>query len=291
MAAITDLDDLIQILATTGTTETLMWSKNFSFSGNAASTGYLVQPNVGFSMWLFGGAPSRGETPTTASTLCDNTTAGGLKQSTTTPGKEKFLIQHGLYSTQSTGTGSWLLYDRLVHAGGFDANITTLQTVNTPPLNRYSGSSSVGNVIMVEVYSLIGANARTLDIKYTNQDGVSGRTSLTRIGATGTLRQGGQTNICTLQSGDTGVRSIETIQLLVGGTNLSGNFGISIIHPISTCQILPSMTGSIKDFATGLPGIPKIEPNACLAYLFYPNTNSSLSDFEDWFGFLTFIEK
>lgn len=287
MAAITDLNDLIQILATTGTTETLMWYKGITFSGGSS---YLIQPSVGFSMWLFDGTPSRGDTPTTP-TLCDNTTAGGLKQSTTTSGKEKFLIQHGVYVSSGNGGGSWLLYDRLVHAGGFNANITTLQTVNTPPLDRYSGSSSVGNVIMVEGYSDLGANGRVLEIKYTNQDGVSGRTSLNRIGGTGILRQSGQAQLSTLESGDTGVRSIESVQLLAGGTGVVGNFGVSIIRPISTCQALPSMSGSVTDFATGLPGIPKIESNACLAYLLFPSLTSASSTLEDCFFTLTFIEK
>lgn len=287
MAAITDLDDLIQILATTGTTETLMWFIGSTWSGG---TSFVFQPGVGISKWLFDGNPSRGEVPSGA-TLCDNTTVGGLMQSTTSPGKEKFLIQHGTYGTNGISIGNWLLYDRLVHAGGFDANITTLQNVNTPPINRYSGTSSVGNVIIVEIYSDVGGSVRTLEIKYTNQDGVSGRTALTTIGSTGNLRIRGQAHICTLQSGDTGVRSIETVQLLVGGTSTSGNFGVSIIRPLSASQILPSMTASVKDFATGLPGIPKIESNACLTYFLFPNLSSSSSALEDIFGFLTMIEK
>jgi hypothetical protein len=288
MAAITDLNDLIQISSASAGTENIIWTIGTTLSG---TTTPIVNPSVGFSKWLFDGAPGRGQVPTTAATICTNTTAGGLMQSTTSSGKEKYLIQHGVYGTNSASIGTWMLYDRLVHAGGYDANITSVQNINTPALTRYSGSSSVGNRIMVEIYSEVGGAGRVLQINYTNQDGVSGRTSFSRIGVSASLKNAGNAYICTLYSGDTGVRSIESVQILVGGTGVAGNFGVSIIRPLSAVQVLPSISAGIKDFATGQPGIPKIESDACLTYIYYSAVSSASSNFEDAFGVLSLIEK
>ena len=281
MAAITDLDNLISILSSGGTTENVFWYFNQYYSGFTSTVASANgQPN---SIWLYDRIPGAGVEPTVAE-ICTVSTTGSLKQTNPSTGKEKYLIQHGVYSSTP---GSYLLYDRLAHSQSLDGNTTSTQTVNTPALTRYSGTSSVGNIIMMENYTAVGGTPRVVEVTYTNQDGVSGRTGFSQFG--NNARANAQ--LFTLVSGDTGVQSIQTVRLLVGGTGSAGRFGVSIIRPLSTIQVGQGNLGQVRDFTIGLPGIPKIENNACLSYLFTTNgTANSGGLIEDAYGMLTFIE-
>ena len=186
MTAITDLSDLINKVSGggAGTRENLFFFKNDRIAGSRISgmpTGRL------HSLWSYEGLPSAGATPTSAA-IPDNTTTGGLKQASNTSGYEKFLYQFcmgGLYP------GSFIVYDRLMHCGGLSGTVTTAQTVQGSPasvsLTRYNTNSTcVGNMIMVEIYTGIGATARTITASYTNQAGTANQTTVaTTIGSTG----------------------------------------------------------------------------------------------------------
>jgi hypothetical protein len=279
MAAITDLNDLIQILASTGATETIFWTKAEFISGTT-SIPNTVQASSMSSLWLWDGIPSRGIEPTVAE-LCTNTTIGGLKITNPTINKEKYLIQHGFFTTDAI---SVLLYDRLAHSQSIDPTFSGTTIINTPTLDRYSGTSSAGNMLLMEIYqtSALGAS-RQFEIKYTNQDGISGQSSFF--------------SVCIfppLASGDTGVRSIESVAPM-NVTTVGGSFGLSIIRPLSLIHTPQGRAGGIptvKDFISGLPGMPKIENNACLAYIAFNAyaAGTSVSP-ENFYGFITMIEK
>lgn len=281
MTAIASLDNLIQILAQTGTTEVIYFHRNLNFcSGNSANT-YTYTVGAINSLWTTDGFPGRGNAPTTAET-CTNLTDGALKQTNPSANKEKFLIGFNFYTPNN---GSLILYDRLAHVGNLNTTATTVQTITLTGITRYSGSSSVGNRILVEHYLPVGGSTqRFLEITYTNQDGVSGQKGYCVINAFA------RTNAfySSLASGDTGVRSVESVQLLVGGLGGSGgNFGVSIIRPLAHVTSFAKGISSSKDLVVGMPGIPKIENNACLGLLYLPLAAESI---EELHGYLTFIE-
>lgn len=292
MAAITNLDNLVQLMSDTGSTETIYFHKNTFYSGTVINQGVSVPTPLwntasGFALrlwssFLIDGYPGRGNAPTTP-TICTNTTDGALKQ-THTVGKEKFLIQFG--ATNNLTNSIVILYDRLAHMGGLSGNTTATQTVNTPALTRYSGTSSIGNMIFVEIYATLGTTNANFTVTYTNQDGTSGRTGSFTLQSTSQFA--GQVYPIRLQAGDTGVRSVESVALS-SSTGTQGNFGITIGRPISIVAPLINGTADIKDFATGLPGIPKIERNACLCFLF--NTANPIGEQSLFSGMLTFVEK
>lgn len=282
MAALTDLSDLInrQTGGNSGSPENLFFHKVNRISGAAATAPVLGR---GCSLWQYDGMPAGGAVPTTGA-IPDRTTTGALPFTPPGGGREKFLIS--AFLSPSTA-GTYLLYDRLFHIGGLDATVTTAQTVQgspaSPALTRNTGGA--GNIAWYEIYTILGTTARDLTMTYTDQDGNSA-TSTINIGNTG-FREATRAQRIPLAAGDTGVRSVESVQLS-GSTGTAGNFGITIAQPLAWIPVgAPSIAG-IRDYTTGLPGMPAIHPDACLAWMFIPGLAAAP---EIALGGLGFVEK
>lgn len=269
MAELTDLSDIINRLTggSSGSPQTIYFFKRPFSLGSVFGNAAII--NVWQSLWTIDGAPSGGLIPTTAET-CTNSTIGGLKQNNPNSNQQQWLTN---FSAQITGVDAIImLYDRLAHMGGLSATSTAVQNVNLTGLTRYSGSSSVDNMIFVEIYSNIGTTARNLTITYTNQNGVSGRTTTISIGGS----TGNTTSLAWMAnflSGDTGVQSVQSVQL-DGSTTTTGNFGVSIIRPITIIEGLNNNTFNNYTIV-GIPSIPEIKSDACLSLAILPSASTS----------------
>lgn len=220
------------------------------------------------SLWQYNSSMGGSGVVPTAAAIPDNTTRGGLMQSNPTGGREKWLLGNGM---TCSAAGAVLLYDRLLHNGGLSGTVTTAQTVGGT-LTRNTGG--IGNQIWIEVYALIGATSRTITASYTNQDGVSGRTTKPAlIGATG-YREAQRLIMLPLQDDDIGVQAVDSVTLSAS-TGTAGNFGVVIAKPIGLGLIPGAGTGYWRDYLTGLPGLPKIDTNACLALAFMANSTAA----------------
>jgi hypothetical protein len=233
-------------------------------------------------MWTYDGHPAGGAVPTTAA-IPTRTTTGALTFTAPGGSREKFLISAGVTPLVA---GSYLLYDRLLHIGGLNATLTTAQTVQgstpTPALTRNTGG--VGNIAWYEIYTLIGTTATTLTMNYVDQDGNSASSTI-GIGATN-FREVTRAQRIPLAAGDTGIRSVNNVQL-TATTGTAGNFGITIAQPLAWIQVSAAGVGGVRDYTTGLPGIPVINSDACLALAYIPSaaTATELS------AAATFVEK
>jgi hypothetical protein len=116
------------------------------------------------------------------------------------PGATLANIYAGFYDMQ-------LACDRLGHFM-LDGTLSTNQTVTFTPAARYG--DDIGNVMFVEMATSSAGSARTLIVTYTNQSGTSGRTGSVTIPASSPR---GSAFFIPLQSGDTGVQSIQSAQL------------------------------------------------------------------------------
>lgn len=282
MAALTDLSDLINRLTggNNGTPETQFWHKVPRVGGAAATAPIAGRLQ---SMWTYDGYPAGGATPSTAA-IPTRTTQGAIPFTAPGGSREKFLISAGVVPSI---TGVFLLYDRLFHIGGLSGTATTAQTVQgnpaSPALTRNTGGA--GNIAWAEIYTIIGATSTTLTMNYTNQAGTSGRTSTINIGSTG-FREVTRAQRIPLAAGDSGIQAINTVQLSAT-TGTVGNFGITIAQPLAWIPVGAAGAGGWRDYTTGLPGIPAINPDACLA-LAYIATGTTAP--EMWAA-ATFVEK
>lgn len=260
MAAITDLSDLINRSTggASGTPENVFVYKVGRIAGVAAPATMLGKPH---SLWLYDGFPGAGVAPG-AVAVPTNATAGAAPFTNPSGGRQKWMTQ--IHMTPSVACGI-VLYDRLLHIGGLNATTITAQTVGGT-ITRHTGGE--GNFAFVEIYSTIGATATTLTMSYTNQAGVAGRTSpAITFGGTANREQT-RALMIPLQAGDTGIQSIQSVT--AGTTALAGNFGVTLGHPVANLQAGTSGQMAWRDFTTGLPGIPEVQADACLAWLQFP---------------------
>jgi hypothetical protein len=282
MAAITDLSDLIhrQSGGSNGSPENIFFHKVPRVAGVAATAPIAGR---GCSLWEYDGMPAKGAVPTSGA-IPDRTTQGAIPFTAPGGSRDKHLI--GASITPLTA-GVFLLYDRLFHEGGLSGTSTAAQTIQgstpTPALTRNTGGA--GNIAFYEIYTTLGTTATTLTMTYTNQGGTGSRTSTINIGSTG-FREVTRMQRIPLAAGDSGIRAIEQIQL-TATTGTAGNFGITIAQPLAWIPVGASGIMGWRDYTTGLPGIPVIDPNACLALMFIPGAATA----PELFGSLATIEK
>jgi hypothetical protein len=268
MAALTDLSDLIhrQTGGSNGSPENIFFHKVARVAGAAAT---VPVAGRGCSLWQYDGMPAGGAVPTAAA-IPDRTTTGAISFAAPGGSRDKHLISA---SITPLAAGVYLLYDRLMHVGGLNGTLTTSQTVQdthpgTPAITRNTGGA--GNIAWYEIYTLIGTTSTTLTMNYTNQAGTSGKTSNIFFGATG-AREATRAQRIPLAAGDTGIRSIQSVQL-TATTGTAGDFGITLAQPLAWIPVGVAGTMGWRDYTTGLPGIPTIHPDACLALMFIPAT-------------------
>jgi len=282
MAEITDLSELIhrQSGGSSGTPENIFFLKVPRVAGAAATA---PTAGRGCSLWTYDGMPAGGAVPTIGD-IPDRTTTGAISFSAPGGGRDKHLI--GAHVAPLTA-GIYLLLDRLFHIGGLSGTSTSSQSVQgspaSPALTRNTGGA--GNLVFYEIYTQIGATSTTLTMTYTNQAGTGSRTATINIGATN-FREVTRAQRIPLAAGDTGVQSVQSVQL-TATTGTAGNFGITIAQPLAWLAVSAAGAAGWRDYSTGLPGIPVIDPNACLSLLCIPSAATAP---EVW-GCLGTIEK
>jgi len=265
MAAIPDLSAIInrQSGGNNGNPENIFFFKVPRVAGAAATAPIAGR---GASLWTYDGMPAGGAVPTSAA-IPDNTTQGALPFTAATGGRDKYLI--GAHIAPLTA-GLYLLYDRLFHIGGLSGTSTSDQTIqNEPPSPALTrNTSGAGNIVFYEVYTQIGNTGTTLTMTYTNQAGTTGRTATIDIGGAN-FRGVTRAQRIPLAAGDTGVRAVEKIAL-TATTGIAGDFGITIAQPLAWIPVGAAGSPGWRDYTTGLPGIPVIDPAACLSLLCMP---------------------
>lgn len=156
------------------------------------------------------------------------------------------------------------LLDYLVYYPFIDEGSTDEQfLVNSVSLPRYTDGKGV-MIMAVGVAAQTGG--QQFIVKYTNQDGVSGRTTLAHFQNTAisvgslisstTALIGSSAPFLSLQAGDTGVRSIESVTML--GVDV-GLFTLVLVKPIAQFSILettaPVEIEYLKDRGMVMPEI------------------------------------
>jgi hypothetical protein len=224
------------------------------------------------SCWKIPGNPgaATANPPTGAGEIPTRATPGALRFTNPAAGKAKYLAMLDMASTQR---GTIVLYDRLAHTSGLDGTLTTVQNVNTPALTRPDALGADVEA-WVEIYTLIGITARTLTVNYTNQDNAAKTATVANIGNTN-FREAGRMLAVPFAAGDTGVRSVQSVQLS-GTTGTAGNFGITLLRRLAFLDMPNTNTGYGKDFAD--LGLPQLPSDCCLALmaLFDSTTSASI---------------
>jgi hypothetical protein len=184
----------------------------------------------------------------------------------------------------------WTLCDRLSHQGGLSGTLNgTDSSTNLPTaaLTRYTSGDGV--LAAAEIYTQVGTSAQTVSFGYTNQAGTGSRTSPAVVFGATQNREANRFIPIPLQSGDKGVRSVESVTTS-GSTGTAGNWGVTLYKPLA--WFVSSQNGmheqafnGVLSMAGGL--IPVIEDDACLFWII----SGDVSGCGEWNMNLKFVEE
>lgn len=243
--------------------------KQIIFSGNTLNTA-----TVGARLYCTFNAtiPTAGLNQPGGPAACTSSTAGAIPMSNGSTGR---LVIPSI-ELNADGAGTFLLCDRLSHQSGLWGTITTEQTTNLPTaaLTRYTDGAGVLAALVIS--TAVGSTATTVTAKYTNQAGTSGQVTVPSTfggsGFNGVRRM----MILPLQSGDTGVRSVESVTL-AATTGTAGIFGVVLFRPLMMFTVNPPELASSHNLLSGnmIGGLPEILDDSCLFWAVLPNSTST----------------
>lgn len=231
------------------------------------------------------GSPGAMTVPTTLAGSNTNGTslAGALPYINAAGGTQKYIggVNIGLNpsTTASTG-GSIHFYDMVWWNGGITATLTTALTIDSaafPARDRNGSVSGEGYIPWVFVSGTMGAGTPTLTLSYTNTDGTTGRTATCVAIATAVS---GTMIPFALQTGDTGVQSIQT--LTQSATWTSGTYHIVVMRYICSVSAPVGTTQSLNWYDLG----NDLFDGTCIVGQLTPNGTTSLGTL----GAITLLE-
>lgn len=205
-------------------------------------------------------------------------TDGGLDHGGLVSPAKKMLRQFTALTPTAAATPlPIILCDYLGHYPFMDESVTDEQFVdNTNAPTRWLDDKSV-QIMPVVVAGQTGG--QTFTVKYTNQDGVSGRITephlMTTQAVNGTIlcSSGAAANsrgpFMTLQAGDTGVRYIESITF--GGIGDIGLCALVLVRPIASFSIRGIDAPTEADYLEDAPQLPIIPDDAYLNMICLPS--------------------
>jgi hypothetical protein len=246
-------------------------------NGKVLEADFAKYPTAGghtgfwYSWWRDAGVPSAGGdgavgsgTPGAGGTALSSTSAspltGALNAWADVSTDTKHLLAIGLVSSQDC---SVMLYDRLVSVSAVTVASTGDKNVGSAALPRYSGTASVGVEVWAEVTTATATTAPIISLKtYTDQDGNTGSVGGTITFPTAITKANTLVGPFPLAAGDTGVRSVETINVATAGS--AGAVNIVLLKPLGVFTPLVAGVGASRDFMFQLPSLPRIYDGATL---------------------------
>lgn len=167
----------------------------------------------------------------------------------------------------SQNAGTFILCDLLWHNSGLSNTITTSQTINSVAFAARDDNGTadgVGVVAALVVTGATGAGTPTITLGYTNSSNTAGRSAIT-VSASLASTTAGATYFFGMQSGDVGVRSIQTYQQ--SATWTSGTVHLMAFRPILTVPVYSSVKRYYADITE--QGLTKIYDGSTLFGLFF----------------------
>lgn len=271
MASITSQDDIVKAVLS-GKVQRIFWEKTPTASG-----AYFT-----VSFWAADGIPTSGSYGTLGNAngrVCTQATSGALQFVTASAGKSLYLINAGVnFITSQNSAGTFLMFDRisdcLIPHSASSGSISGLDA--TSRLGPTTGAGDGAQIFIEAQTSLSPVN--TFQIEYTNQNGVAGRFTPTFPLGAG-IRAINQTLTsqlyAPLQTGDTGVRSIQGINRISGA--VTGQIAICLVKPLVELTVARAGILAWRDFIYDIRFLPKIYDNSCLMFAYATPANATLA--------------
>lgn len=207
------------------------------------------------SFWGFAGVPGAGSYDTTLNGVTLTSPQSGQIPFTNPGGGTASYLARFAGNINGT-TGILYLADRIWHNGGLDITSTGAQSITSPtwPARDVNGNTiGEGILLGVEVSSATGAGTPTLTASYTNTGSTSGRSAV-NIRTTVATSIAGTFHPLTLQAGDTGVSSVQSLTL--SATWTSGTINLVAYRLLAQVEVPVTGNCTAVDAITG--GLPQM---------------------------------
>ena len=225
--------------------------------------------------WGVAGVPGAG--------TWDNTLNGVVLSSTSAPVLGQLHCTDPVSGNQhlstvvasATQSGTLWILDRLWHNGGITITSTSSQSITSPTWPaRDDNGATLGDGLLcgVEVSSATGAGTPTITIGYTNSANTSGRTATNWVPTVASSIAGTFYPVG-LQSGDKGIRSIQSITL--SATWTSGTINVVVYRILGMILINQPSGGGMVDGITG--GLGQMFNGTVPYFVFLPTATTSSS--------------
>jgi hypothetical protein len=237
-----------------------------------AVTGTMVAGRP-WSTWALAGSPGAGSFDTTLNGVTLSSTSAMVNGQIphVNPGSGNAYLAR--LSATATQAGVLILADRIWHNGGYTITSTSAQNSTTPtwPSRDVAGSTNGDGIILgLEISAATGAGTPTVTVSYTNQAGTGSRTGTNTI-ATVASSAAGSFYPISLQAGDTGVRSVQSLTL--SATWTSGTMNLVAYRPIAHLELPGGLIPNALDALTG--GMPRLYDGSVPWLIFVPNTTTT----------------
>lgn len=240
-----------------------VWFDLAMSSGNPAPIYYASSPLVGAAL--------------------RQSTDGGLRHGSSVSPDYKFINRFLIMSTSATGLPlPFILCDYIKYYPFIDQSTNDVQLMdNTTPMPRYADGKGVQ--IMAVGTNASSGNLPYFTVSYTNSDGVSGRTTdvvrMNAATATGSLVSSSNGTaidsypFLPLQSGDLGVRSIDSVTF-TSGTDV-GLLCLVLVKPLITGCLLEQTAPYENQVLPDQTATYQIYDDACLNIICCPQGSLS----------------
>jgi hypothetical protein len=260
MAGFTSFDALVYARSSLGYGQDLYFNKVTAFSPGAAGQNWTL--------WAAPGLPAAGVYTGSAETAAQATdaTTGGI--GFTNAGTGRNLFAHSLSALCTSGTGTLILWDRLLYYPGLSHAPATLTMTNGVALPRYT--TGAGVYAFLEVTTTLGANAHTCTLTYTDQSGNAGASTgaQTIIVSSAAERIPHAFRYFPLASGDTGIRSVQSV--VFAGAGATGTSALVLAKPLAVVPLGTASIASVQDLLRGPQiALPEINDDACLMWTWH----------------------
>ena len=213
-----------------------------------AASGTLVAGRP-FSYWASVGTPGAGSFDATlnGATLTGNAVAGQIPRGNPVSGNAHLAR----FSAMVQQAGVLMLCDRLWQ--NRPANATGAQAITSPtwPARDIAGSTNGDGVLLgLEFSTASSAGTPTAAVSYTNQAGTASRTANLLDAVTATTGVGSFLRY-DLQAGDTGVRSVQSINL--SATLTGGVVNLVAYRVLAQLEVQANIASAIDVLTAGMP--------------------------------------
>lgn len=267
---ITTGDELVSALGNNSTR--LLWDKA-SLSNAAAGQTH--------SLWRATGQPAQGAIPGAAA-VCSSALLGSFAFNNQTAPATSYLA----WATANCSNANVAIeiHDRLMHMGGLNGTLATLQTVNldlnanlgTSNLDARKGNANFSDVSWwLEWYTDTGGTAVTATVAVTYNDGTSGNLGAISLAATTRASRMIQLNSF-VPAGATPkyIRDVDSVTLSAT-TGAAGSFGVTATRQRATLTLPLASLPPIPPMDWASLGLPEVYNDSCLMLLQVAGTTNT----------------